>query len=457
MQNRYDQLIPIIADVKPKTIVEVGAWDGSRAVQMMTEARKHSDTVHYVGFDLFEFGTAETDKAELNVKPHFTKQQVEQKLSAFCLENAGCSFELIAGDTKSTLPALIEKGLGPDFAFVDGGHSVATILSDVSALKNCPVVVCDDYYAPDENGESPDIQKFGCNFLFAEGGWTLLSVQNKVVTGGLVQMMARGWVPSRQNLVVKTKNCVEDALIQGNVVSAMERNLPMIEVVRGHSQVAVLCGGGPSLEEHFDDIRKLQNEGAKVFTVKTAHDRLINEGIIPYGCILLDPRGHVADFIESPHPEVIYFTASMVHPGTIDHLVEHDARICLYHALVNAGEQKVIKEGILLSGGSAAMTRGIAVLHSALGFHRFRIYGFDCCYPDKTAKVHGVQEKNIVKVEIMDREFWTDLEFVAQAQDIGNLIAQSNLDMEIYGDGMISHIWRNKRPKKTLEELTNAI
>jgi hypothetical protein len=219
----------------------------------------------------------------------------------------------------------------------------------------------------------------------------------------------------------------------------------------------VFCGGGVIGEDELNEIRELQKDGAYIVVVKTSHDKLIENGIIPWGCILLDPRDHARQFLNKIHPGVIYFTASMVHPSTLDHLIANNARIMTYHALVNAGEAKVVGDGILISGGSAAMTRGIALLHSAFGFHRYILFGFDCCYPSKETKTHGIVQKETMKVEIMGKTFWTDLELVAQAQDFGNLINQGNFSLDVRGDGMISHIWEHKKPKMTLDELTNAI
>ena len=52
------------------------------------------------------------------------------------------------------------RGIGADFVFIDGGHSVETITSDwlwVSRIINPgAVVVFDDYYKPEREG-------FGCN------------------------------------------------------------------------------------------------------------------------------------------------------------------------------------------------------------------------------------------------------------------------------------------------------
>jgi len=85
--NRYTQLIPIIEKLKPATIVEIGTWNGQRAIMMATEALKHQDKVHYTGFDLFEDATDETDERELNVKKHCSIAAVRGRLEDFQQNN----------------------------------------------------------------------------------------------------------------------------------------------------------------------------------------------------------------------------------------------------------------------------------------------------------------------------------------------------------------------------------
>jgi predicted O-methyltransferase YrrM len=125
---RYGQLINIIDDVKPKTILEVGTWNGDRAIQMAEAALKHQEQVTYYGFDLFEEASDETDAAELNVKRHFTVDEVITKLKAFQEKVGVDRFQahLFKGNTRETLLTVMapEHGVEIDFAFIDGGHSI---------------------------------------------------------------------------------------------------------------------------------------------------------------------------------------------------------------------------------------------------------------------------------------------------------------------------------------------
>lgn len=446
---RYNQLLPVIAANKPQTIVEIGTWNGLRAILMATEALKHNETVHYEGFDLFEDATPETDARELNVKGHASLAQVKNTLKLFAKDNPGFTFKLHKGDTRERKWLKGEI----DFAFIDGGHSVETIQHDYDLVKKAKVVVFDDYYKPEDG--HPDIEKFGCNLLVkALPDHLVLPAEDPVKDGGRVAMAItprKAW-PGKTNLVVKTKNCVPPEEIKANIGYAMHRIDTWIPECAAHQGLAVIVSGGPSFEDSIEEIRAKQKAGAFVIAVKHSHDKLIEAGIVPWGCMLLDPRSHVRDFIENPHPDVNYLSASMVHPTTIEKLKAEHAKVFGYHALVGAGEEETIKmfgKHIMIGGGSTSAIRGVSVL-IALGFRRFHLYGFDSCYrdkPDLSVKTKTGDQKYF-SVNVSGRDFWSDGELIAQAQDFEKLVEQTQLftELEVFGDGMIPHIWSVARP-----------
>ncbi len=51
---RKDQILDMIRQFKPVTIVETGTGDGSNAIAMCKKALEKKDAIHYFGFDLFE-------------------------------------------------------------------------------------------------------------------------------------------------------------------------------------------------------------------------------------------------------------------------------------------------------------------------------------------------------------------------------------------------------------------
>lgn len=181
--KRYQHLLQLIDLFQPKTIVECGTWSGDNAIRMIRQAQQHNEKVTYYGFDLFEDATPETDTAELNVKPHHSVADVLAHIQSQC---PGAEVILTKGNTNDTL-----KPMRADFAFIDGGHSCPTIFHDHEQLKNCSVIVHDDFYTPDENGGCPDIMKFGCNMVLASKASKLVHLPSRdpVKGGGYTQLV----------------------------------------------------------------------------------------------------------------------------------------------------------------------------------------------------------------------------------------------------------------------------
>lgn len=183
MLGRYQQLLDLINIHKPQSIVEIGTWSGDNAVRMIKQASKHHKKIEYIGYDLFEEADRHTDASELNVKRHFSRDEVSGKISSSC---PSAEINLIKGNTRKTLTNIVA-----DFVFIDGGHSVSTIASDYAACQGSRIIVLDDFYCPDENDEWPDIDFYGCNRLCAEleSKCEFLPIADRVRNGGLVQMI----------------------------------------------------------------------------------------------------------------------------------------------------------------------------------------------------------------------------------------------------------------------------
>ena len=81
--ERYGQLADLIRFYKPDTLVEVGTWNGGRAIEMALAAFTNTDEFTYDGYDLFEDCTEELDKLELNSKPNNSIEAVRNRLTTF--------------------------------------------------------------------------------------------------------------------------------------------------------------------------------------------------------------------------------------------------------------------------------------------------------------------------------------------------------------------------------------
>lgn len=180
--SRYNQLLTLIDQHKPKRLLEIGVWNGQNAIRMINQAKKYHSNVDYQGYDLFEDATADDDAREFNVKGHNQLRAVQAEIRAA----TGAEVLLVKGNTRETL----SEGMTRDFAFIDGGHSVETIASDYDRLKDCKVIVLDDYYTSDGQG-CPDTSKYGCNTLVASLSipFDILPAKDSVKGGGYTQLV----------------------------------------------------------------------------------------------------------------------------------------------------------------------------------------------------------------------------------------------------------------------------
>lgn len=176
--SRYDYLIGLVAEDQPRTIMEIGTWNGARALEML----KAAPGAEYYGFDLFEEATPETDEREKNVKRHHAMADVYSKI-------AGQGFiRLYKGDTRKTILDALPDLPPMDLIWIDGGHSVGTIASDWAAIQTLiqdhTVVLLDDYYTG-----AIDTTRFGCNTLVNGLSHEVIPIKDPVSGGGHVQIV----------------------------------------------------------------------------------------------------------------------------------------------------------------------------------------------------------------------------------------------------------------------------
>jgi predicted O-methyltransferase YrrM len=144
--KRYNYLFETINRKRCRKIMEIGTWNGRRALAMIERAKKFrpAGEIEYYGFDLFELMTEAVNEAELSKKPP-AKDEVEKMLSA-----SGAKVNLFRGFTQNVLPEVLDRLPKMDLIFIDGGHSLETITNDWNyasqLMDENTVVIFDDYY-----------------------------------------------------------------------------------------------------------------------------------------------------------------------------------------------------------------------------------------------------------------------------------------------------------------------
>lgn len=159
--QRYLNIIYLIYKNKPKSILEIGVYKGTRSLEMIKTSLIFNSKINYYGFDLFEkfYENESILQDELSKKP-YKKSTIKYKLKNL----SNC--KLYAGFTQKTLKEFVKTKKKIDFIFIDGGHSIRTIESDWKyvqmLLHKKSIVLFDDFYSNNKKLS----KKFGCNVIF---------------------------------------------------------------------------------------------------------------------------------------------------------------------------------------------------------------------------------------------------------------------------------------------------
>lgn len=224
-----------------------------------------------------------------------------------------------------------------------------------------------------------------------------------------------------------------------------------MEPVPPHGRLLSICGYGPSLADTW---RGLEGD---VMSCSGAHDYLIDRSIVPMWHVEFDPRSHKTAFVSRPLPAVTYCIASTCHPSMFERL--RRSRVLMWHAFTDedtAGEVEMVKrfqpDGRLLAGGTNVGMRAL-IVGLELGYRRFHLHGFDCCYRGETqwAGRHTGARHYTSRVSVDGREFLTSDTMMNSTDDffaivLPRVIAARNESghkcsgrpVEIHGDGLLA-------------------
>ncbi len=480
--KRYKQLSEMISFYKCESLLETGTYNGGRAIQMADAAFEHTDKVTYTGYDLFGTTTPELNKLEFNSKATNTTEAVVERLTEYAMEKAkeGKTFEfkLIEGNTNQTL----KDNPTADFVFIDGGHSYDTVSHDYKQLKHNKIVVLDDYFSKDEQDREPEEEHRGVNKLWTEqiknreDAYVYVIPSNDPVMGGgithlgVVVDLSLPKYKARVPIIVHPKDCMPSDDIQNNI----KANLPKIDKwinsrCRINDEIIFVVSAGPSLDidriKEDKEMLEEANKVVKIVCVKHALPMLMDKGLIPWACTLLDPRpiegvsthGIVrSTLFDSINPRTNFLVASMTDPSVVDLLQEKDATIIGWHAFseaVKGGIEGSGEDALMITGGTNAGLRTIGIGHT-LGFREFHLYGFDMSLAGEPSEElqKGMDEEGkpkFLNVSVGDENYWTTGELLAGGQDLEKLFKTANemdLILQFKGKGMGAKLWEIEKP-----------
>jgi hypothetical protein len=163
--------------------------------------------------------------------------------------------------------------------------------------------------------------------------------------------------------------------ITDNIRYALSLGLPELQPCPvSHDGTFIVCGSGPSIETHIEDIRK-EALIRPICAVNGAHDFLVENGIKPALFLTVDPRPMEQNF-KHVNDDTIYLIASRCDVSTFE--VLKGRNILVWHAWGGAEENALYGNKLSYGGGTTSGLRALTIGY-ILGFRNFHLYGIDSC------------------------------------------------------------------------------
>jgi hypothetical protein len=220
---------------------------------------------------------------------------------------------------------------------------------------------------------------------------------------------------------------------QDHMRAALSLGLPKVQVsdVAWPGEFSVV-GYGPSLLYTWSDL------AGAICTTSGAHDFLIERGIVPTFHVECDPRPHKA-MMFTPHPDVTYLIASCCHPDVFAKLVGY--RVMLWHcdeAWTMDFLATISPQDVAIGGGGNAGLRAIQV-GGAIGYRKFRLYGFDCSLMNglRHAGPHTGKVQHVMRVRCGSQEFDTTPQMINSARQFMEM-DKTGITIDIIGHGLLA-------------------
>lgn len=260
---------------------------------------------------------------------------------------------------------------------------------------------------------------------------------------------------------IQPVDCVDSTITHAN----LDRNRALIKrwlaPCAPNGEEIVLVSAGPSAIANIDKIKELYDNGKKIVCVKHSYGFLVNSGIIPFACVILDPRPFDgisthgekrSELIKVVNPQTIFFVATMTIPESTEDLLAKGANVVGWNAFSDASKGYPWPEGtVLVGGGTCAALRAISICQS-LGFRTMTLFGYDFSMPEITDAQRNEKDESgrqkYFKVSTAGqdgkRHFYSTGELMAGAQNLESLGKEGSLDItfNVMGDGLAQTLFR---------------
>ena len=251
-------------------------------------------------------------------------------------------------------------------------------------------------------------------------------------------------------------NNTPDEEIERNIRINSAKNLAWLRSTPAHDGIAVLIGGGGSIEDDLEKIRFRARTGT-VFAMNAASQWLRDKGIeVDYQCILdaKEESAELVDFEAKGH-----LIGSQVNPNTMD-LIEDPI---VWHLEIGEietlfPEERKKRGGYVLLGGGAAVGNSALCAAYAMGYREMHIFGFDSCHKDGKSHAYP-QDMNLfiptIDVKWGDKKFTCSVAMKAQAEKFqltAKELERLGCKLHVHGEGLLQEMYHTSYENLTEQQ-----
>jgi hypothetical protein len=265
-------------------------------------------------------------------------------------------------------------------------------------------------------------------------------------------------VPSNLDDTIPVVCNTEDREIFGNIIAAVTRDLPWLQLSEPHDGVAVIVGGGPSMKPLLPMIAAHKAAGQAIFAVNGTIPSLASVDVTPDYFVLLDARAHNQGFVH-PNKATKYLIASQCSTGVFEALEGHD--VTLWHPAYPGIQDYIGNRQCALIGGGTTVGLQAMSIAFAMGYRSIHLYGFDSSY-SKAGEGHAyAQPAN----DADPREsYWVNgREYIAapwmarqamEFQTAAQQLSDADAIIQVHGHGLLPAIAKAmSEPPKPMAEI----
>jgi len=278
---------------------------------------------------------------------------------------------------------------------------------------------------------------------FAERGCKIVFAQDM---GGTSLFYLSGWIDGQEVVDAGTLNAEEQTIL-ANVKYNSAADWRQVEPHESNDIEVMILGGGPSLAEYEAEIKQQRAGGVKLITLNGAYNWALAHGLVPSAQIIVDARPFNARFTKPVVGDCKYLIASQCDPSVLDGLPAE--RTYLWHTsaeFIQGALDQAYDRWWAIPGGSTVLLRAIPLMRM-LGYRKFHLYGCDSCVIESRHHAFAQPENDSdyllnVTVNPDGRIFKCHPWMASQATEFISLIRYlgDEIDLEVHGDGLLSHI-----------------